>query len=144
VPIKLEIVTVERLLYSDDVDMVIAPGSEGVLGILPNHAPLLTALNYGELIVRKQGEEDQSFAIGGGFMEVQPDKVTVLADVAEHADEINIERAQKARERAQGLIEAGNLSLDDLVKAEAAIRRAMVRLKVAQKQNRRRTSLPQE
>ncbi len=143
-PIKLEIVTVERLLYSDDVDMVIAPGSEGVLGILPNHAPLLTALNYGELIVRKQGEEDQSFAIGGGFMEVQPDKVTVLADVAEHADEINIERAQKARERAQGLIEAGNLSLDDLVKAEAAIRRAMVRLKVAQKQNRRRTSLPQE
>jgi len=137
-PIKLEIVTVERMLYSDDVDMVIAPGTEGVMGILPNHAALLTALNYGELIVRKKGEDDQSFAIGGGFMEVLPNKVTVLADVAEHADDINIQRAQQARDRAKNLIESGNLSMDDMVRAEAAIRRALVRIKVAQKRRKQR------
>jgi len=143
-PIQLEIVTVERLLYSDEVDMVIAPGSEGVLGILPHHAPLLTSLNYGELIVRKQGEEDQSFAIGGGFMEVQPDKVTVLADTAEHADEINLERAKAARDRAAKLIEEGALSMDDLIRAEAAMRRALARIKVAEKRRRRRPSAPQQ
>ncbi len=137
-PIKLEIVTVERMLYSDDVDMVIAPGTEGVMGILPNHAALLTALNYGELIVRKKGEDDQSFAIGGGFMEVLPNKVTVLADVAEHADDINVQRAQQARDRAKNLLESGNLSMDDMVRAEAAIRRAMVRIKVAQKRRKQR------
>jgi F-type H+-transporting ATPase subunit epsilon len=132
-PISLEIVTAERLLYSADVDMVIAPGSEGVLGILPRHAPLLTSLKYGELIVRRHGEEDLSFAIGGGFMEVQPDKVTVLADTAEHVDEINIERAKAARDRARKLLESGSLSMDELVRIEAALRRALLRLKVAQK-----------
>ncbi len=137
-PIKLEIVTVERMLFSDDVDMVIAPGAEGVMGILPNHAALLTALNYGELIVRKKGQDDQSFAIGGGFMEVLPNKVTVLADVAEHADDINVQRAQQARDRAKNLLESGNLSMDDMVRAEAAIRRAMVRIKVAQKRRKQR------
>ncbi len=143
-PIKLEIVTVERMLYSDDVDMVIAPGAEGVLGILPNHAPLLTSLKVGELVVRKQGEDDELFAIGGGFMEVQPDKVTVLADVAEHADEINLERAQQARDRVQHLIESGNLSMDDMARAEAAIRRAMIRIKIAQKRRGSRAPLSQQ
>ena len=143
-PIQLEIVTVERLLYSDEVDMVIAPGSEGVLGILPHHAPLLTSLNYGELIVRKQGEEDQSFAIGGGFMEVQPGKVTVLADTAEHADEINLERAKAARDRAARLIEEGGLSMDDLIRAEAAMRRALARIKVAEKRRRRPSARSQQ
>lgn len=135
---RLEIVTVERLLYSDDVDMVVAPGSEGVLGILPNHAPLLTTLKYGELVVRKQGEDDQSFAIGGGFMEVIPGKITVLADAAERADEINLDRAKAARERAQGLLDSGNLSMDELVKVEASIRRAMVRIKIAEKRKHKR------
>lgn len=138
-PIRLEIVTVEGLLYDDDVDMVVAPGTEGVMGILPHHAPLLTALKYGELDVRKVGEEDQIFAIGGGFMEVQPDKVTVLADVAERADDINIDRAAAARERAENRLEAGGLSVDDMVRAEAALRRAMVRLKVAKSQGGRRS-----
>lgn len=138
-PIKLEIVTVERLTFSDDVDMVIAPGSEGVMGILPNHAPLLTTLAYGELIVRKEGQDDVSFAISGGFMEVQPDKVTVLADAAERADEINFDRAEEARKRAEGLLEQGkSLSLDDQIKAEAAIRRAMTRIKIARKKSNRR------
>ena len=135
---KLEIVTVERLLYSDDVDMVVAPGIEGVLGILPNHAPLLTALKYGELIVRKQGEDGQSFAIGGGFMEVVPGKITVLADAAERADEINLDRAKAARERAQGLLDSGNLTMDELVRVEASIRRAMVRIKIAEKRRQKR------
>lgn len=132
-PINLEIVTVERLLYSDDVDMVVAPGIEGVLGILPDHTPLLTALDHGELIVRKEGEEELSFAVSGGYIDVQPHKVTVLADAAERADEISLERAREARDRAQRIIEAGGLSMDDLIRAEAALRRALVRLKVGQK-----------
>lgn len=136
-PINLEIVTVERLLYSDDVDMVVAPGIEGVLGILPDHTPLLTALAHGELIVRKEGEEELSFAISGGYMDVQPRKVTVLADAAERADEISLERAREARDRAQRLIEAGGLSMDDLIRAEAALRRALIRLKVGQKRRSR-------
>ena len=132
-PTKLEIVTVERQIYDDDVDMVVAPGSEGVLGILPNHMPLLTSLRVGELIVKKQGQPDQSFAIGGGYMDVQPHRVTILADVAERADEINIERARAARDRAQQEIAEGHLSLDDLLRAEASLRRALLRLKLADK-----------
>ncbi|MEM7029805.1 MAG: F0F1 ATP synthase subunit epsilon [Chloroflexota bacterium] len=132
-PTRLEIVTVERLLYEDDVDMVVAPGSEGVLGILPNHAPLLTSLTHGELIVRKTGEPEHLFAIGGGYMDVQPHKVTVLADVAERADEINVDRAMEARDRAQREIEEGSLSADDLLRAEASLRRALLRLKIAEK-----------
>jgi F-type H+-transporting ATPase subunit epsilon len=135
-PIKLEIVTVERKLYEDEVDMVVAPGSEGVLGILPHHTPLLTALTFGELIARK-GNQEEIFAIGGGYMDVQPDQVTVLADVAEHADEINLERAVAARDRARQQIEAGNLSMDDMLRAEAAMRRAMIRLKVGERRRNR-------
>jgi F-type H+-transporting ATPase subunit epsilon len=135
-PIKLEIVTVERKLYEDDVDMVIAPGSEGVLGILPHHTPLLTSLTYGELIARK-GDREEAFSIGGGYMDVQPNKVTVLADVAEQADEINVERARAARDRARQQIEAGNLSLDDMIRAEAAMRRALIRLKVGERRRNR-------
>ena len=86
--LHLEIVTQERRLFSGDVDMVVAPGSEGELGILPHHAPLLTTLKEGELRV-KQGGGEEYFTIGGGFMEVQPDHVIVLADVAEQADEID-------------------------------------------------------
>ena len=81
--LRLEILTIERKLLDDDVNMVIAPGSEGVLGILPQHIALLTALSYGELQIKKEGEEDQFFAISGGFMEVLPDHVIVLADAAE-------------------------------------------------------------
>jgi F-type H+-transporting ATPase subunit epsilon len=92
--LRLDIVTVERLAYSADVDMVVAPGIEGQLGILPRHAPLLTALTYGELRVKREGQEE-SFAISGGFMEVQPDRVTVLADTAERAEEIDLERPRQ-------------------------------------------------
>ena len=96
--LHLEIVTQERRLFSEDVDMVVAPGSEGELGILPHHAPLLTTLKEGELRVKKGGNEEY-FTIGGGFMEVQPDHVIVLADVAEQANEIDIARAEEAARR---------------------------------------------
>src|SRR5512135_2505252 len=101
--IHLDIVTLERVVISEDVDYVSAPGIDGVLGILPRHEPLLTALSFGELRYKK-GDQESTFAIGGGFMEVRPDKVTVLADSAEHAEEIDEQRAEQARERAQELL----------------------------------------
>lgn len=129
--LHLEIVTQERRLFSDNVDMVVAPGSEGELGILPHHAPLLTTLKEGELRVKKGGNEEY-FTIGGGFMEVQPDHVIVLADVAEQANEIDIARAEEARRRAEQMLKdrpAGT----DIQQAIAALRRAQIRVTVAQK-----------
>ncbi|GAB4532032.1 MAG: F0F1 ATP synthase subunit epsilon [Anaerolineae bacterium] len=136
-PFKLEIVSVERLVYSeDDVDMVIAPGTEGELGILPRHAPLLTALTFGELRV-KRGEEEESFAISGGFMEVQPDHVMVLADTIERAEEIDLERAEAARRRAEERLKERADNKVDYARAEAALRRSLVRIKVAEARRRR-------
>ncbi|UCC86321.1 MAG: F0F1 ATP synthase subunit epsilon [Anaerolineales bacterium] len=143
-PLKLDIVTVERLVYSEDVDMVIAPGIEGQLGILPRHAPLLTALTYGELRVKRGGEEE-SFAIGGGFMEVQPDRVTVLADTAERAEEIDLERAQAARRRAEEHLERQLQNKVDFARSEAALRRSLIRIKLGEARRRRggrRTETP--
>lgn len=127
-----EIVTVERRVYDDEVNMVVAPGSEGMLGILPRHTPLLTALTYGELQIKKDGQEDQFFAIGGGFMEVQPNRVVVLADSAERAEEIDVERAEAARRRAEESIAHAPEELE-LERAEAALRRNVTRLKVAER-----------
>jgi F-type H+-transporting ATPase subunit epsilon len=133
--LRLDIVTAERVVFSGDVDIVIAPGIEGELGILPRHAPLLTALNYGTLRARWGGEET-SFAIGGGFMEVQPDHVTVLADSAERAEEIDLDRAEMARRRAEDRLRATAQSREDVARAEAALRRAVVRIKAAQTRRR--------
>src|SRR5574341_457416 len=139
-PIRCEIVTQERIVYSDDVDMVVAPGSDGVLGILPHHSPLLTTLQFVELLVRKGGQE-LSFAIGGGVLEVTPSKVTVLADAAEHADEIDLARAEEARKRAQELLAEGlPPGSDRFAEIENALRRSNIRLKVGQK--KRRSPLP--
>jgi F-type H+-transporting ATPase subunit epsilon len=138
-PLRLDIVTVERLLYSEDVDMVIAPGIEGQLGILPHHAPLLTGLTYGELRVKRGGEEE-SFAIGGGFMEVLPDRVTVLADAAERAEEIDIARAEEARRRAEELMKQRREDKLEYARAEVALRRSLIRLKIAG--GRRQRGLP--
>ncbi len=129
---QLDIVTAERLIVSEQVDYVSAPGIDGVLGILPRHAPLLTALKEGELHYRKDGEE-YDFAIGGGFMEVRPDHVTVLADSAEHAEEIDEMRAEQARERAEKLLREKPHSDTDAAMIEQALRRAEVRLKVARR-----------
>ena len=134
--IRCEIITQERIVYSDDVDMVVAPGTDGVLGILPHHTPLLTTLQYGELLVRKGGQE-QSFAIGGGVLEVRPDKVIVLADSAEHADEIDTSRADAARQRAQELLEQGlPPGSEHFAELELALKRSNLRLKVGQKKRR--------
>jgi F-type H+-transporting ATPase subunit epsilon len=135
-PLKLDIVTVEGLVYSEDVDMVIAPGIEGELGILPRHAPLLTALSYGELRA-KRGPEEDSFAISGGFMEVQPDRVTVLADTAERAEDIDVERAEAARRRAEDRLRAKAQNDIDFLRAEAALRRSLMRIKVVETRRRR-------
>ncbi len=134
--IRCEIVTQERIVYADDVDMVIAPGADGVLGILPHHSPLLTTLQHGELIVRKSGREE-SFAVGGGVLEVRPDKVTVLADAAERADEIDTARAEEARRRAEELLKQGlPPGSDRFAEIENALKRSNIRLRVGQKKRR--------
>jgi F-type H+-transporting ATPase subunit epsilon len=135
--LKLDIVTAERVVYSEDVDIVIAPGVEGQLGILPHHAPLMTILQAGELVVRKGGQED-SLAISGGFLEVRPDRVIVLADSAERAEEIDVARAEAARKRAEERLRGRKVAGLDETRAEAALRRAVARLSVADKMKRRR------
>jgi F-type H+-transporting ATPase subunit epsilon len=137
-PIRCDVVSVERIVFSDDVDMVLAPGIEGELGILPHHAPLMTALVPGEIVIHKAGQEDVLMAVGGGFMEVRPDRVTILADSAERAEEIDVARAEAARQSAQQLL-SGRPSGVDIVRAENALRRSQIRLKVAR---RRRPSIP--
>jgi F-type H+-transporting ATPase subunit epsilon len=132
--LHLEIVTQEKRLFSGDVDMVVAPGGEGELGILPHHAPLLTTLKEGALRV-KQGGGEEYFSIGGGFMEVQPDHVIVLADAAEKADDIDIARAEEARRRAEQLLKDRPAGVD-LESTLASLRRAQIRLTVAQKRGR--------
>jgi F-type H+-transporting ATPase subunit epsilon len=134
-PIKLEIVTAERQVYSDDVDFVSAPGVMGTLGILPKHSPLLTALEVGELRFRK-GDEEERFAVGGGFMEVRPDKVIVLADTAERAEEIDLERAMAARQRAERLLKERPPGVD-MSAIEGALRRSRIRLKVGRLRRKR-------
>ena len=135
--LKLDIVTAERVVYSEEVDAVIAPGIEGQLGILPHHAPLMTTLQAGELLVRRGGEED-TLAISGGFLEVRPDRIIVLADSAERAEEIDISRAEAAKKRAeQRLVDRKAPGFDE-ARCESALRRAMARLTVAEKIKRRR------
>ena len=124
------------MVYSDEVDVVVAPGIEGQLAILPNHAPLMTMLQPGELMVRKEGEEESIF-VSGGFLEVQGNKVTVLADTAERAEEIDTSRAEEARLRAERRI-AMPSSEADHARAQAAMLRSLIRLKVAQKGRKRR------
>ena len=133
--IKLDIVTAERVVYSDEVDVVVAPGVEGQLGILPHHAPLMTTLQAGELRVRK-GEEEFFLAISGGFLEVRPDRVIVLADAAERAGEIDIVRAEEAKRRADEQL-SRRVPEVDTAQAEAALRRSLIRLKVAERRKRR-------
>ncbi|MFC2036730.1 F0F1 ATP synthase subunit epsilon [Chloroflexota bacterium] len=135
--IRCEVVTAERIVLEDDVDMVVAPGIEGQLGILPHHAPMMTALTYGELILHRQGREDEFIAIGGGLMEVGPDHVTILADSAERAEEIDEERAEAARRQAEDTMVQKHREDVDLARAEASLRRSVIRLKVARRKRRR-------
>lgn len=134
-PIKVEIVTPHRLLADDEVDMVTLPGIEGQMGIMRGHAPLLSTLDIGEIVLHK-GNDVQYIAVGGGVVEVRPDKVTVLADVAEQAEEIDVDRAMAARERARQSLEE-NPPHERKPVIEAAYRRSTLRLKVAQRRRHR-------
>ncbi len=134
--VRLDVVTAERLVFSDDVDAVVAPGVEGQLGILPHHAPLMTILQPGELLVRKGGEEF-CMAVTGGFLEVRPDRVIILADAAERVEEIDVCRAEEAIRRAQESLHQPTPGLDS-TRAEAALRRAMARLQVVERRRKRR------
>jgi F-type H+-transporting ATPase subunit epsilon len=130
------ILTVEGVRFDGEADFVVAPGSEGELGILPRHIPLLTPLAAGAVRVRNDNE-DQLFFVSGGFLEVRPDQVTVLADAAERAEDIDEARAEDARRRAQSSIEQ-KASDADLAAATGALARAEARLRLAELRRRRR------
>ena len=132
---RLDIVTAERVVFSDEVDVVVAPGVEGQLGILPHHAPLMTMLEAGELLVRRGGEE-LSMAISGGFLEVRPDRVIILADAAERAEEIDVARAEAARRRAEEHLKQHPSELD-AARTQASLKRAIIRLQVVEKRRKR-------
>jgi F-type H+-transporting ATPase subunit epsilon len=129
VQVPLRVVSVERSLFEGDVDFIVANGVDGELGILPRHAPLMTILKPGTLKIT-QGANEQLLFVGGGFLEVLPDRVTVLADVAEHADEISIEAAEEARKRAQDRL-AGTTTQAEEAEFQTALAMAEARLRLA-------------
>jgi F-type H+-transporting ATPase subunit epsilon len=133
---KLEVVTPEKAIYSGEVGVVLAWGVEGQLAILPHHAPLMTMLQPGDLVIRK-AQEEESLTISGGFLEVRPDKVIVLADACERAEEIDEARAEDAKRRAQESLKEARTTADAAA-AEAALRRSLARIKAAEKIRRKR------
>ncbi len=133
-PMLLEIITAESQVYSEEVDMVVAPGADGQLGVLPHHAPLMTMLQPGEILIRKDGA-DTFLAVTGGFMEVIGNKVTILADAAEYSEEIDEARAQEAVRRAQERLASQPTALQ-MERAMTSMRRAQVRLNVVRRRSR--------
>lgn len=141
--LSMELITGERVVYkAEDVDMVIAPGSEGTLGILPNHAALISLLSAGEVRVTKSGQED-SLVVFGGFVEVLDNRVIILADSAERAEDIDLERAARARDRAESSLQelADRVSIAE---ADAALRRAAIRLRIGDRRRRGGVIRPQQ
>ena len=134
--LHVRVITATTTVFDGVADMVLAPGSEGELGILPHHAPLLTTLDIGELRVRRNNVDEGIF-IGGGFLEVNANVVTVLADDAERSANIDEERAQEARKRAAALLERRDLSEEAAAMAAAELQRAAGRIRVAEIQRRR-------
>jgi F-type H+-transporting ATPase subunit epsilon len=131
--LQVELVTAERRVLSQEADFVVAPGIEGDLGVLPRHIPLLTPLRTGEIMVRNEGREE-FFFVSGGFLEVLPDKVVILADVAERAEDIDEARAQEARKSAQEALAQDEGDAD----AAAQLERAIFRIRVAEVRRRHR------
>lgn len=127
--IRLDIVTPDRMVYSEDVNMVIARATDGDLGILPGHAPLIAGLDIWPLRIMKD-EGEQQVSLCGGFIEVRPQKITILASCAEKPEEIDIKRAEAAKERAETRLR-GNTPDTDVARAEVALKRAMMRLRVS-------------
>jgi F-type H+-transporting ATPase subunit epsilon len=140
-PIRCEVVSQDRIVFQGDVDIVNLPGVDGDLGILPNHSPVLALLRFGVISVKTKTDE-QFFTVAGGVAEVQPDQVTILADAAENVDEIDIQRAESARKRAEeALAKTPQNQTDEYLAIQAAIRRSTLRLDAArrfrsQKKNR--------
>lgn len=134
--LELELVTPERLVFTEQADFVVLPGLEGEIGVLPGHAPLLTQLTIGKLRI-KRGENTELFAVSGGFAEVLRNRVRVFAETAEMQGEIDAERARLAAERAHKDIRQA-ASLVDLEQAQAALRRALLRLRISEELSRRR------
>ncbi len=132
--IELDFVSQDHRVFSGAVDEVIAPGVEGQLAILPKHAPLMTVLSPGEVVVRRQGEEEMFFAVSGGWMEVRPDKVTILARTAERSDEIDQQRAEAARARAAELLAQG-VPREERPALDLILKRSQIRLKVARRRS---------
>lgn len=142
--IRCEIVSQDRLVFEGDADIVIIPGVNGEMGILPNHAPLLSTMVMGVIKVRFSGQEE-IFTITGGVVEVQPDLVTVLADAAENVEEIDIARAEAAKKQAEELLSQGPPAedLDAYLTLEAALRRSNLRLEAVKRYRAGRRRLPQ-
>jgi F-type H+-transporting ATPase subunit epsilon len=135
-PIRCEIVSQDRMVYQGDADIVVLPGMEGEMGVLPEHAPLLSTLKYGILKVRYRGVE-QVFTIAGGIVEVQPDQITVLADAAENVEEIDLARAEAARRRAEEMLASSPpRDTDTYLAIETALRRSNLRLEAAHRYRR--------
>lgn len=135
-PLSVHVVTAEREVYTDDgVDEVVAPGVQGELTVLPSHAPLLTMIKPGVMRLVK-GNDETDVAITGGFLEVRNDRVTILADAAERAEEIDTVRAEEARRRAERALEERE-DTEELVAAAAALQRALLRLRAAERRRRR-------
>lgn len=136
-PIRCEIVSQDKLVFEGDADIVVVPGALGEMGILPGHAPLLSALELGVIRV-KQGEQESVFTVTGGFIEVQPDIVTIMADAAENVEDIDVERAQKAMDRAKKLLEEySETDPENYLRIQAALRRSNLRLKIADQYRKR-------
>ena len=143
-PIRCEIVSQDRMVFEGDADVVVVPGVAGEMGILPNHAPLLSTLKFGILKVRIKDHEEV-FAVSGGVVEVQPDIITILADAAENVDEIDIARAEAARKRAEDYIKEGPPpDTDEYLAMEAALRRSNLRLEAARRYRSARRRGPYE
>jgi F-type H+-transporting ATPase subunit epsilon len=137
--LDIDIVTAEKVVYSEkEVDEIIAPGTEGQFAVLPRHAAFLTMLVPGVVIIRKGGDEIE-MAISGGFVEVRDNRVVVLADTAERAEEVDVERAEQARRSAEERLTARGADVD---LARAAMERALARLKVVERRRRRPGGAP--
>lgn len=125
-----QVITPEKIVYADEVDMVVATGVDGEFGILPLHAPFIALLKVGELRVKK-GDEQEYIAVHGGYLEVFEDRVTVLSEAAELASQIDVERAQRAKQEAEMKLSEEGASAGDLEKAQKSLEKALLRLKVS-------------
>ncbi len=142
--IRCEIASQDRMVFEGDADIVVIPGEQGEMGILPNHTPLLTLLNMGIITVR-QGTEEEHFTVTGGLVEIQPTIITILANAAENVEEIDIARAEAAMHRAKDLLEQGPPAedMDRYMAIEAALKRSNLRLEAARRYRSGRARIPQ-